>query len=358
MLNNYKTYFDAMPCFLTVQDRDFRIIDANRKFRKNFGEWEGRHCYQVYKHRPEKCEVCPVEHVFRDGEPHHSEEWVTALNGEEIWVIVNTTPIFDEKGEIIAVMEMSTDITMIRELQDKLSDVGLLIGTISHTIKGLLNGLDGGIYLVNSGLKNNDRERIDKGWEMALRNMDRIRSLVMDLLYYVKDREPERQIVIVKDLIEDICSIMDEKARKLTIHCECSIDPDAGTLEADPTAIRSLFVNLMENALDACRLDRNKSDHRVNMAVRGEPDQVIFTLTDTGTGMTREMREKAFSLFFSSKGSGGTGLGLFVANKIARAHGGTISIDSEPGKGSCITVKLPRKSSEKNPAGSERPPTG
>ena len=75
----YQQYFEAMPCYLSVQDRDFRIIQANRRFRNDFGDFEGRYCYQVYKHRSEKCEVCPVDRTFRDGQSHGSEEVVKAL---------------------------------------------------------------------------------------------------------------------------------------------------------------------------------------------------------------------------------------------------------------------------------------
>ncbi|MHC4799532.1 MAG: PAS domain-containing protein, partial [Planctomycetota bacterium] len=88
MENSYRLYFDAMPCYLTVQDRDFRIIDANQRFREDFGDFEGRFCYQVYKRRSEKCEVCPVEQVFRDGHRHRSEEQVSCLDGKEVSVLV------------------------------------------------------------------------------------------------------------------------------------------------------------------------------------------------------------------------------------------------------------------------------
>ena len=106
-----------MPCFLSIQDRDLKLIDANDRFKKTFGNIEGRYCYQVYKQRPEKCEVCPVEKTFRDGQSYASEELVRTLDGREVWVIVNTTPIRNEAGEITAVMEMSTDITEIKLLQ-------------------------------------------------------------------------------------------------------------------------------------------------------------------------------------------------------------------------------------------------
>jgi signal transduction histidine kinase len=238
---------------------------------------------------------------------------------------------------------MSTNITEIRQLQDKLTSVGLLIGSISHGIKGLLNGLDGGIYLVNSGLEKDNRGRINQGWEMALRNVDRIRSMVLDILYYAKDREPMWQEVATTELVADICGIMGDKAAKLGIAFDCRQADGVGSFEVDPQAVRSMLVNLVENSLDACRIDKQKSEHRVTLEVDGDDEQVTFQIADDGIGMDRETREKAFSLFFSSKGAGGTGLGLFISNKIAQAHGGKITIESEEDKGSQFTVSLPRK---------------
>ncbi len=69
----YQQYFDAMPCYVTVQDRDFKVLAANARFLKDFGDHRDRYCYQVYKQRPEKCEVCPVERTYRDGQSHRSE---------------------------------------------------------------------------------------------------------------------------------------------------------------------------------------------------------------------------------------------------------------------------------------------
>ena len=105
MSDIFRTYFDEMPCYLSVQDRDLKITDANQRFVKNFGEYTGRYCYQVYKRRPEKCEDCPVERTFRDGRRHRSEQLVRTLDGRDVSVLVLTTPIRNEKGETTAVME-------------------------------------------------------------------------------------------------------------------------------------------------------------------------------------------------------------------------------------------------------------
>ena len=87
-------------------------------------------------------------------------------------------------------------------------------------------------------------------------------------------------------------------------------------------------------------------DHLVSISVNDEGGFVLFEVTDNGIGMDRETREKAFSLFFSSKGSEGTGLGLFISNKIAHEHGGSIKLDSEPGQGTKFLVKLPKQRPE------------
>jgi signal transduction histidine kinase len=110
--------------------------------------------------------------------------------------------------------------------------------------------------------------------------------------------------------------------------------------------IRSLLVNLIENSLDACRIDSQKSNHQLKIRMDENPDTVTFVVSDNGIGMDQETREKAFSLFFSSKGAGGTGLGLFISNKIAMSHGGRITVESEEGKGSRFFVELPRKRPE------------
>ena len=118
----YKHYFEMMPAYLTILDRDLRIIEANRRFRRDFGEYEGRYCYEVNKHRSERCDHCPAERTFRDGQRHGIEEQFNNLSGQEVSLIVYTTPIRNEAGEITAVMKMATDITEIKLLQNQLRD--------------------------------------------------------------------------------------------------------------------------------------------------------------------------------------------------------------------------------------------
>jgi len=118
--SRYHEYWEEMPCFLSVHDRDFRIVDGNRRFREHFGESVGEFCYRVYKGRDEICPDCPVEATFADGRNHPSEQLLTTRDGRQIPVMVHTTPVKDDSGEVVAVMEMHTDIGEVKRLQSML----------------------------------------------------------------------------------------------------------------------------------------------------------------------------------------------------------------------------------------------
>jgi len=338
----YRTLFEAVPCYISIQDPDLRITEANRLFRESFGDKLGSKCYEVYKHRREQCIPCAVQETFRDGQVHHSEEVVCSQNGETINTLVYSAPIRDAEGNIKRVMEMSADITPIRELQTQLESIGLLISSVSHGVKGLLNGLDGGMYLLKTGVEKANKSRQEQGLEMVQRNVDRIRAMVLNILYYAKERTPNLESFPACELAEEVHSVLQSKAEELAVRLDVEFDAATDELEADRLAIRSLLINLLENSLDACRVDDKKADLRVVFRVYGRDDTVTFEMEDNGIGMDRETREKAFSLFFTSKGVKGTGLGLFIANKIAKSHDGRIELESKLGEGTKIMVHLPR----------------
>jgi len=120
MTERYRQYFEEMPCYLSVHDPQFRIIDGNQRFRRDFGERIGEFCYRVYKGREEVCDNCPVAATFANGESHASEQTLTTLHGEPMPVMVHTTPIRSGTGEVFAVMEMHTDIRVAKRIQEQL----------------------------------------------------------------------------------------------------------------------------------------------------------------------------------------------------------------------------------------------
>jgi signal transduction histidine kinase len=282
-----------------------------------------------------------MQQTFDTGETREHEEVLFTKTGEKLNGLCTTAPLRNADGEVEAVIEMCFDITQIRELQSQLASIGLLVGSISHGIKGLLTGLDGGIYMVNTGFAKDKPERVEKGWEMVQRNVERIRSMVLDILYYAKDRELAVEEVDLAALVSEFREGLEKKASDADTTFEVDIAPDTGVFPGDPQAIRAMLLNLLENSLDACRMDKDKDSHAIRLGIRRDPQVMVIEVEDNGMGMDQETREKLFSLFFSSKGIKGTGLGLFISNKIVDKHGGSIGVDSEPGRGAKFEIRLP-----------------
>lgn len=341
----YRQLFDEAPCYITVQDRSLTIKSANKLFEKDFHPEIGAFCHQVYKGEDQVCRQCPVVRTFEDGESHQCEMEVRSKTGEPIQVLIQTAPIRNNKGEITRVMEMSTNITQIRLLEDKLSSLGLMIGSVSHGIKGLLTGLDGGMYILDSGFKKENQEQIKQGWDTVRHMAGKIRNMVEDILYYAKSRDLKWETVDVLAFAQDILSTVEMDLDGEDIKITHDFDAQIGDVKLDRGIVRSALMNIMENAVEACHEDRSGSPHSIDFSVHQDTGHIVFTVSDNGIGMDEERKRKLFTPDYSSKGSKGMGLGLFISNRILRSHGGGITMDSKAGKGSSFSVKLPKKQS-------------
>jgi signal transduction histidine kinase len=229
------------------------------------------------------------------------------------------------------------------ELQDHLSSLGLMIGSISHAMKGLLTGLDGGVYMVEAGFERKDQQQIQEGWQTVKSMVERIKKMVLEILFYAKDRRPQYETIDLQDFYEEVSGVVQAKMQERGIELVTERDAAAGSLEADRGALRSALVNILENAADACAQDERQPGHRVVFSLHAKSNTVRFRICDDGIGMDDETRAKIFDLFYSTKGRQGTGLGLFITRRIIQQHGGSLTVDSAPGKGSDFRVEVPRK---------------
>lgn len=338
----YRQLFDEMPCYLTVQDRELRITASNRLFKEHFGDEIGCRCYNIYKHRDSPCVECPVATTFEDGQAHQTEEVVTSRNGTPYNILTWTAPIRDQSGRITQVMEMATDITQIRKLQDHLTSLGLMLGSMSHGVKGMLTALDGAVYQLESGLKRNDMPRIAAAVNETREMVDRIRNMVLQILYYAKSRELNYDSMEITKLADAIMSGVRPLAAKHGVALKLSVGPVLETIEIDSHWLQSALINVVENAIDACVDGHGSRPMEVEIMFRPDGDRgILIGVRDSGKGIDNETREKMFTLFFSSKGSQGTGLGLFIAHHVISQHGGNIQVDSVPGKGTYFKIRLP-----------------
>ena len=185
---------------------------------------------------------------------------------------------------------------------------------------------------------------------MIKRNIGRTSNLVMDLLSYSKERQPEFSVCMPNQIAHDVCTLLEDKARDHRVKLVKDFDEAIGEVFMDPDSVHEILLNLMSNAVDACLFDEDTSKNfRVDLKTALEKDNVIrFEICDNGIGMDEEVIKKLFTSFFSTKGHRGTGLGLMVTRKLIEEHGGTIKVNSEPGKGATVIVRMPYRQTKKN----------
>lgn len=337
----YRQLFDETPCAIALVNPDLTIAAANRRFRKEFGEHEGALCHRACHGRNDPCPECPALLTFKDGQSHRLETQFLTCGGGRINALVWTAPIRDAQDRVVQVLELAADITEVRRLQEHLTSLGMLIASLSHGIKGLLTALDGAMYKVNSGLAKGDQTRLTDGWESVTQLVGRIKGMVMDILFWARKRDMNIQDLDVAELLGGVADSAGPKAEKLGVSFVREFQSGLGRLVGDPSVLAPALVNLLENAVDACVQDTAKKEHRVVFRAYRKDEDLVVEVEDNGIGMDRETLEKLFSVFFSTKGSKGTGLGLFIVRKAVDQHGGDIEADSEQGKGSVFRVFLP-----------------
>lgn len=222
---------------------------------------------------------------------------------------------------------------------ERLAAVGETVAGMAHCIKNVLNGIQGGSFMVESGLKKKDPSRTVKGWEIVSKNNTFLKDLVMDMLTYSKEREPEYEECDVNEIVESVCALMAAKAREKGTEVVCTPAPGLKPVVVDPTGIRRCLMNLVSNAADACE-EVKQGTVRVAVEPR-DGDGLRISVGDNGCGIEEEDKARLFKMFFSTKGSRGTGLGLPVTHKIIEEHGGTLSVESTVGEGTTFIIDLP-----------------
>jgi len=346
----YQLLFDAVPCYVAVMDREMRFTANNRRFIDEFGDQTGASFREVFCLDPEKLKKTPMHKTFHDGNPHHGEMTLPAAGGRRYQTLVWTSPIFSAAGKLLQVLLIFIDITQIQALKSNLSFLGLMIASISHSVKGVLSGLDAGVYTLNKAISRRDENQIHEGLELVKHMAERIRKITLDILYYAKDRELNCSLIDLRQFAHDVIDTVRPRFKRLGIRLDCDVEKGTGTFTADAGLLKAALVNFLENAVDACMADsKGKADHRVVLKCESNPDAIGMSVEDNGLGMTSEQLKRLFTVFYSTKGIKGTGLGLFIADKIIRQHGGDIVVESSLGQGSRFCVRLPREPAPADP---------
>ncbi|TWT34938.1 ATP-binding protein [Blastopirellula retiformator] len=237
---------------------------------------------------------------------------------------------------------------------ERLAAVGQAVAAISHHVKNILQGIRGGSYLVEEGIKGTDVPLIEKGWGIVERNQERISTLVMDMLSYSKEREPDLTAANVNDTVGDVVELMQSRAAEFGVALNYTPLPLEIQLMFDVEGLHRAVLNVLSNAIDACQtVETPKVD--VTVSLDEQTHRLNIDVVDNGCGIPPEKIDSIFTAFESSKGNRGTGLGLPVSQKILREHGGDIVVESSPGAGSRFTLYFPAHIAAPSPSPLDRP---
>ncbi|MEE4271685.1 MAG: PAS domain-containing protein [Thermoanaerobaculales bacterium] len=296
-------------------------------------------------------EILPAEIVdaTRENEQnlHQPETTIVDRSGREIPVRISATCLRNEDHEI-GISVFLHDRTEHKRIEQENIDnarfaaVGQTVSQLAHGIKNILTGLQGGMYRVKTGMKQGSTERVEKGWNALERNVDRITELVKGFLSLSKGHLPDVQPTDPCSIATDVFELFKDSAEESGVHLELQAPSELPPANLDAEDMRICVENLVSNAMDACHVADN-DELTVTIRVSERDGVIRYEVVDTGCGMDYEVKRKVFTTFFSTKGLGGTGLGLLLTRKIVHEHGGRIDVESTPGKGSAFRIDLPRE---------------
>lgn len=312
--------------------------------------------------------------IDQKGEPFTGIFRIKNGRGEELWVHLNAVALTWEGSP--AVLNILRDITPQKKMEaqlmqaQKMEAIGTLAGGIAHDFNNILSAILGYAELTSLDVPEGTKAR--DNLDQVIRAGNRAKELVQEILTFSRQRDHQRKQVYVGPLVKETLKLL-RASLPSTIEIRSSIEKDIGTVEADPSQIHQVIMNLCTNAGHAMRekggvLDVSMShmtlepgDGPVNST--GAPVKYLkLTVADTGHGMDKKTVARIFEPYFSTKEPGeGTGLGLAVVHGIVKSLGGAVTVQSTPGKGSVFTVHLPLLNAQETAVAhlaAEPPPKG
>lgn len=239
-------------------------------------------------------------------------------------------------ARIVGVAVENAQLHEDRMKRERLAAIGEATAGLGHCIKNIMTGVRGSGDMINLALETGEYRHLNTAWPILTRCIDRIETLVMNMLSYSRSAELETMRNDLNTLLRESMATLSTQAETKKVVMELS-PAENGVIEVDGRELQRVFVNLLTNGIDACE--------REGGTVRAEVTRDQFGLTvsvsDTGAGIPEHVLPRIFDAFYTTKGSRGTGLGLACCEKIVSQHGGRIDVQSVPGEGTTFHVFLP-----------------
>lgn len=263
-------------------------------------------------------------------------------DGSEFPAVVTVSPLMghdgDVLGQVVSVRNVSQDRRLEEQLRhtEKMVALGELVGGMAHEINNPLTGISAfAQILLEEALSDDQRESV----QLIKQESDRAKGVISDLLLFARKTERGFGPVDVNTVLEQTVRLRAYPLRNAKVTVQLALDPSRPQVSGDAQKLQQVFLNIVSNAEHAM-MERAERHLTISTALDG--DQVVITATDTGAGMSADVKRRMFEPFFSTKPAGiGTGLGLSVTYGIVNAHGGTITVDTEPDVGTTVRLVIP-----------------
>jgi signal transduction histidine kinase len=242
---------------------------------------------------------------------------------------------------------MAEDEAQVRNRTERLAQLGNLLAGFAHEVRNPLSTIGLNLQLVLEEFEQAESARDKRTYKrlaVVEEEVKRLRSILEEFLRFARSPELKLQVAELNGLLQGLVDFMAPEMREKGIALR--FYPEGGSVHSrvDRDQIRAAVLNLLRNALDACR-----PGDQVLVSLRREGDEAVVRVTDTGVGMTAEVQARGFQPYFSTK-KDGTGLGLPTVRRIVEDHGGRVELTSEVGKGTQFSIRLPLQRGEQEGA--------
>jgi PAS domain S-box len=300
---------------------------------------------ELYSRLPDK-----VNEAIKGGKEFYFQELeLFPERGDGAIPVIMRGTYLKASSRVLGLLLSFQDLRVIKRLEkarveaERMAAVGHTVAGLAHGVKNLVTALEGGMYMLSSGMQAGKAERIAQGMDMLDRNITRIGGFVKNFLNFARGREIKAKmndpVTVAAEVVEQHKIKAEQNGIKLAFSAQAAI----AQASIDYEGMHEALTNLVNNAIDACTQTVEGKRCSIEVLV-SETDGVIrYDVKDSGCGMDAETKRKVFSNFFTTKGESGTGIGLLMTKKIIQEHGGTIKLESKVGKGTTFTILLPRE---------------
>lgn len=338
--------FDSITDMVSIHDRDFTIVKANKAFAGRLGmtppDVIGNKCHEVMHAGCSPHEKCPHVRTM-SGAGHVQEDVCDPGTGETF--SVSTFPFHAASGELTGSVHIARNITGQKE-QDKVLSMSERFAALGRMAAGVAHEINNPLSAI-SGCAEGLADRVDRGgYDQELfkqylaiikEEIFRCKSITTSMLAVTREESYERKPLEAESIVRRAVELTGFQGRLMSVDIVLDIPPGLPLVRGSEGELLQVLLTLLANALDAME-DRGV----LSIKVSGTGDSVELRVTDTGPGIAPEHRHQIFDPFFTTKrGTGNTGLGLSVAKRIMTNHGGSITIDNNSGPGATFIVSVP-----------------